>query len=143
MMQNQALSLFLVIPLVIATAAPGCLGTIEDNDTDTIRILTYDVYALSDELISEFEESSGYDVVFTKVGDGGEVLETALRTQGAPLVDLIIGIDNSFLQVALDHGLYQSHGISLPTLHSEATSAYSCEIAIPYYWGRVCLYIDT
>ncbi len=143
MMQNQLLSFFLVIPLIIASASPGCLGTIEDNDTDTIRILTYDVYALSDELISEFEESSGYDVVFTKVGDGGEVLETALRTQGAPLVDLIIGIDNSFLQVALDHGLYQSHGISLPTLHSEATSAYSGEMAIPYDWGRVCLNVDT
>ncbi|MCS5537137.1 MAG: thiamine ABC transporter substrate-binding protein [Candidatus Poseidoniaceae archaeon] len=141
-MRHQALSFLLILPLVLAIASPGCLGVIEEDDT-TIRILTYDVYALSDELISQFEESSGYEVVFTKVGDGGKVLETALRTQGAPLADLVIGIDNSFLQIALDHDLYQSHGISLPPLHPEATVAYSGDMVVPYDWGRVCVNIDT
>ncbi len=141
-MYHQALSFLLILPLILATASPGCLSTTEDDES-TIRILTYDVYALSDELISQFEESSGYDVVFTKVGDGGEVLETALRTQGSPLADLVIGIDNSFLQIALDHGLYQNHGISLPPLHHEATIAYSGDMVVPYDWGRVCFNIDS
>ncbi len=63
-------SLFLV--LIIGTASiSGCLGSVEPKvDSSTVRILTYDVYALSEEMIEQFEKESGYEVLFTKVGDG-------------------------------------------------------------------------
>ena len=143
MILRMAHSLLLVI--IIGTASmSGCLGSIEPKvDSTTVRILTYDVYALSEEMIEQFEKESGYEVVFTKVGDGGEVLENALRTQELPIADLIIGIDNSFLQVALDHSLFRSHGIEFAGLHPQALAPYDGNMVVPFDWGRVCINFDS
>ncbi|MBT7937581.1 MAG: extracellular solute-binding protein, partial [Euryarchaeota archaeon] len=127
-----------------AITLPGCLGTAEiEADKSKIRILTYDIYALSDSVISDFEKETGYEVVFIKQEDGGAVLETALQTIDSPIADLIIGIDNSFLQIALDHELYQESGIVLPSIHPQASTPYSGGLVIPYDWGKVCFNIDS
>lgn len=142
-MNRKSISSTLLILILVSTSMVGCFGTIEPEiDSKTIRVLTYDVYALSEEMISQFEEESGYNVVFTKVGDGGEVLETALRTQDLPAADVIIGIDNSFLQTALDHSLFQKHDVTLSELHPQALEPYDGKMAIPFDWGRVCINVD-
>jgi len=137
-------SLLMIILMSSAITLPGCLGTVGiEVDKGTIRILTYDIYALSDSVISDFEKETGYEVVFIKQEDGGAVLETALQTMDSPIADLIIGIDNSFLQIALDHELYQESGITLPSIHPQASAPYSGSLAIPYDWGKVCFNIDS
>lgn len=142
-----------VIMLIMMTAPlSGCLGPPQDDLTDSsgepqpqaVRVLTYDVFALSSEMLDDFTNRTGYEVELIKVDDAGTVLARALQTKDDPIADVIVGIDNSFLQVALDNGIYQPiTNAQHPSLHTEATLPYSGEYVTPYDWGRVCFNYDT
>ena len=140
----------LTISILLSTPLAGCLGPGDTDGTDSsespgkLRVLTYDVFAISDEMIAGFEERTNYDVELIKVDDAGSVLARALQTKDDPIADVIIGIDNSFLQIALDYELFAPFDTSvIPDLHLEASSSYTGNLVAPYDWGRVCINYDT
>jgi thiamine transport system substrate-binding protein len=73
--------------------------------SDTVRLATHDSFAISDELIAAFEESSGYQLEIIRLGDTGTLTNQLALTKNAPIADVVFGIDNTFRSLAENEGL--------------------------------------
>lgn len=76
---------------------------------DTVRLLTYDSYAISEETLAEFQELSGFEVEIVRGSDAGEVVNRALLTKDNPEADVLFGVDNTLLSRALDGDLFTDY----------------------------------
>jgi thiamine transport system substrate-binding protein len=116
-----------------------------DND-GKLRILTYDVLALNDSMIEEFELLTGTEVEFIKESDAGGILDQMMLTKGAQQADLMIGLDNSYLQTAIENCLLRetlfTQSPQYQNISSSALEPYQGELAIPFDQGTVCLNFD-
>jgi thiamine transport system substrate-binding protein len=72
----------------------------------TLRVLTHDSFAVSEEVIAEFTEQTGITVEFLPAGDAGEVVNRAILTKDNPLADVLYGIDNSLLARAINEDIF-------------------------------------
>ena len=74
------------------------------------------------------------------------VLDQMMLTKDSPQADLMIGLDNTYLQTALENGLLQeSNYKSNPNYNNitdVALAPYSGSMAIPFDMGPVCLNYD-
>ena len=73
--------------------------------SDTVRLATHDSFAISDELIAEFEQSSGYQLEIVRLGDTGTLTNQLALTKNAPIADVVFGIDNTFRSLAEKEGI--------------------------------------
>ena len=135
----------------IALLAPmsGCLTeTIDDNgielesDDKVLTIVTYDIYGLTSERISEFTNQTGITVEMIKLGDAGAVLNHLLQTKDAPQADLALGLDNTYLQQAIDRLVIQEHGANVSNVMDSAWAPYNGSMAVPFDQGSICLNYD-
>lgn len=74
--------------------------------SDTVRLLTYESYAISDETLAAFTTQTGLKVDIIRAGDAGEMVNRALLTKENPEADLLFGIDNNQVSRALDSELF-------------------------------------
>ena len=92
------------LTIILMTAAvTGCLSS--ESEDNSLVIVTYDVYALSDEMISTFENRTGIEVEMVKLADSGSILSYLIQQKGTGANDLAIGLDNTYLQTAIDFDL--------------------------------------
>ena len=135
----------------IALLAPmsGCLTEkIDDNgievesDDKVLTIVTYDIYGLTSERISEFTNQTGITVEMIKLGDAGAVLNHLLQTKDAPQADLALGLDNTYLQQAIDRLVIQEHGANVSNVMDSAWAPYNGSMAVPFDQGSICLNYD-
>ena len=150
-------NLILMVTLLITAPVSGCVMLDEassDNLHDgEIVIVTYDVLALSDDMISEFEKASGLNVTILKLDDAGSILDYLLQNRGNTNVDLAIGLDNTYLQTAIEFDLLEEVDLDKSAMYapgsSEGRSAmdplgpYDGPLAVPYDMGYICLNYDT
>ena len=92
---KKAIALATLLLLTGCTAAPS----------DTVRLATHDSFAISDELIAEFEQTSGYQLEIVRLGDTGTLTNQLALTKNAPIADVMFGIDNTFRSLAEKEGL--------------------------------------
>jgi ABC-type thiamine transport system substrate-binding protein len=78
-------------------------------DDGELYIVTYDVYGITDEMITEFENQTGYEVTILKLDDAGSVLNHLLQHQDNQVADLAIGLDNTYLPIALNYNVLWKH----------------------------------
>lgn len=145
----------LTLCLVFVASLSGCISQQLDDDEQVppsqyeweddgeLVIATYDVYGLTDELINEFENQSGYQVSLLKLDDAGSVLDHLLQHQGVQVADLAIGLDNTYLQTALDYNVLWEHSAELTNLSESSLLPYNGTYAAPFDQGYVCLNYDT
>lgn len=101
--------------LLIALVAAGC-GTDEasappgdDARGSTVKVVTHDSFAVSDEVLEDFTADTGVKVEIVRAGDAGSALNQAILTKGRPLGDVLFGVDNTFLRRALDADIFVSY----------------------------------
>ena len=70
-----------------------------------LTLIAHDSFVMSDELISSFEQSSGYHLNIVRAGDAGAMTNKLVLTKDAPLADVVFGIDNTFAPVATKNNL--------------------------------------
>ena len=113
------LKAILCLTVMVCASMSGCLGALEEEneslecstrsaghtDDGKLRILTYDILALSDSMVEEFTNQTGYEVEFIKEDDAGGILDQMMLTKQAQQADLMIGLDNTYLQTAIDNCL--------------------------------------
>ena len=144
---------FLVLVLFMLTPLSGCLeqATSSDEcvvlpaghqDDGVLRILTYDITALSEALTDEFTNQTGVPVEMIKVDDAGGILDQMMLTKDAQQADLMIGLDNTYLPTAVANCLLQAHEVSASNLSTTALSFYDGPLALPFDQGDVCLNYD-
>lgn len=98
-----------IAAMVVGLGLTGCASsqnTTEGTPAPTEVVLaTHDSFAMSDELIAEFEKSSGLKLTLIKAGDAGELTNKLTLTKDAPIADAVFGIDNTFAGVAEEAGV--------------------------------------
>jgi len=110
--------------------------------TKSLTVMTHSSFAMTEDLLKEFEKANNVKVQVLKSGDAGKMLNTALLNKAAPLADVIYGVDNTLLSRALDGGLFEKY--DAPALKDVASDFKldSQNRALPVDYGDVCLNYD-
>nr|WSX49538.1 thiamine ABC transporter substrate-binding protein [Streptomyces sp. NBC_00974] len=99
----------------------ACGGKSEDKsggdaaESKTITLVSHDSFNVTDTVLKEFEQQSGYTVKVLKSGDAGAALNQEILTKGSPRGDVFFGVDNTLLSRALDNGIftpYEAKGLA-------------------------------
>lgn len=75
----------------------------------TVRLLTHDSFSIGDDVFDAFTLETGIDVEVINGGDAGELVARAVLSADDPEGDVLFGVDNTFLQRALDAGIFEAH----------------------------------
>ncbi len=147
-----------VLATACATTGDDATTTTTPDDTTTtssappdttttepveLTLVTHDSFNLSEDVLAAFTEDTGIEVEVLRGGDAGSVLNQAVLTAGDPLGDVIFGIDNVSLSVALDAGILSPlPDADLPADLDPAFDLDPEHRAIPIDHGDVCLNYD-
>ena len=72
----------------------------------TLIVASHDSFAVSEEIITAFEQEHNVTIQFLELGDAGEALNKLILSKDAPLADLFYGVDNTFLSRALEEEIF-------------------------------------
>ncbi|MFL7812394.1 MAG: thiamine ABC transporter substrate binding subunit [Anaerolineales bacterium] len=111
----------------------------EPSGLETLTVMTHDSFAISDQVIQDFEDQYNVQVQFLEVGDTGTAVNKAALSKNNPLADVFYGVDNTFLSRALEEGIYESYQSPVladidPIFQLDPTFQ-----ALPVDFGDVCL----
>ena len=139
-----------VVPILISVIAlAACSGTApSDSDASAssqgprvVQVVTHDSFALSESLVTDFEQVSGITVEFIPAGDAGEMVNRAVLAAGKPEADVLFGIDTTLLSRAVDAGVFDPYVSSPDALRPELRDA-GLGVVTPVDDGDVCINID-
>jgi thiamine transport system substrate-binding protein len=108
----------------------------------SLNVMVHDSFAISTEVMVEFEETNNIKVNFLLSGDAGSMLNKAVLTKNAPVADVLYGVDNTFLSRALSEGIFETY--DSPSL-VEIPDQYKLDAgyqALPVDFGDVCINYD-
>lgn len=128
------ITIFLLLSFILASCAPA--------GPATLTVMTHDSFAISEDVVTAFEQENNVDVVFLASGDTGTMLNKAVLAKDAPLADVMFGVDNTFLSRALEADIfdaYQSPALSDVPSEFVLDSSYR---ALPVDYGDVCINYD-
>ncbi len=98
----------ITVSLGLAGCAPADQASNDSAAAPTEVVLaTHDSFAMSDELIAEFEQASGFKLTLVKAGDAGELTNKLVLTEDAPIADAVFGVDTTFAGVAEEAGVIE------------------------------------
>ncbi len=132
----------LILTLLVLTA-PGCLQNEVDEEVATLRIISYDAFGITEDMLNGFTNETGIKIELTKNGDAGSVLSSVIHSKGSGLYDLALGIDNSYLGASLAADVFQPTYVNRSSLSTRAPSSYDGNLAIPFDVGSVCINYDS
>ena len=95
----KRLALLVATLLVLTGCAP--------QDVKLVRLAAHDSFVMSEELIAEFEEETGYQLEILRLGDTGSLTNQLILTKNAPVADVAFGVDNTFLGKAEDEDVFE------------------------------------
>ena len=133
------LTIFLLFGIL---AACGPQETVEPGESRSLRVMTHDSFALSEDVIAQFENEHNVEVEFVRSGDTGTALNQAVLSKGNPLADVFYGVDNTFLTRALEEDIfeaYQSPQLANVLEQFQIDPTYH---ALPVDYGDVCINYD-
>ncbi len=103
-----------------------------------VTLITHDSFWVSEGTLAAFTEATGIEVVHQTAGDTGQMVASSILTVGDPLGDVMFGVDNTFLQRALDAGLFEAYeSPALAGVHPELVLDPRHRVT-PVDFGDVC-----
>lgn len=140
-----------MVSSAVVLALTGCslIGTGSDEgatndqgEPTVVRVVTHDSFALSEDLIADFEDETGYTLELSAPGDGGALVNQLILTKDSPLGDVAYGVDNSFAGRAIAEGVFEPY--TSPDLPASATQYLAGDAGslTPIDLGDVCLNVD-
>ena len=109
----------------------------------TVQLLTHDSFALSEDVIADFEESSGITLELVSGGDAGSMVAGAILAAGAPTADVIFGVDNTLVTRALEAEMFEAYAApDAESLRPELAEQTFEGRVTPIDFGDVCINID-
>ncbi|MDW3219180.1 MAG: thiamine ABC transporter substrate-binding protein [Acidimicrobiales bacterium] len=131
----KRLTHLLLVVLTVGLLASAC----GDDDGLTLTLVTHDSFAVSDETLAAFTAETGVTVELLASGDAGQMVSEAILSAGNPLGDVLYGVDNTFLQRALDGGIfeaYDSPGLAVVPTEFQLDADHR---VTPVVYGDVCV----
>lgn len=130
--------IFLMIILI--TAISACEP--KPQTATTLTVMTHDSFAVSEQLVIQFESENDVDLVFLPSGDTGSALNRAILTKDFPQADVFYGVDNTFLSRALEEGMFIPYDSPvLDQIPQEFKLVPNNEV-LPVDYGDVCINYD-
>ena len=108
-------------PVMLAGCAVTALGLLagcalesppEDaasTGSKRVVVATHDSWSMSEKVMREFTETTGYEVVVQRSGDAGALTNKLVLTEDSPIADLAYGIDNTFASRAVEAGVLAAY----------------------------------
>lgn len=131
--QNRAQNVFWIICGILAVLLMACAPA-----TPTLTLMTHDSFAISEEVLSEFEAENNVAVQILKSGDAGAAINQAILSKENPLADVFFGVDNTFFSRALEADIflpYRPQGLDKVPDEFELDPQYRL---VPIDYGDVC-----
>ena len=127
----------------LAVGLAGC-GDTSSTSTDrrTVRLLTHDSFAVSDDVLAAFTTDTGIEVELVQGGDAGSVVNQAILSNGSPQADVLFGIDSTFLTRALEADLFEPYEAAALDQVDPALLLDEEHRVTPIDYGDVCLNYD-
>lgn len=122
-----------------STAAPTAATT---AGPATLTVMTHDSFAVTEDLVRQFEQENNVKIVFAKSGDTGAALNLAVLSKDAPRADVFYGVDNTFLSRALDSGIFEAYNSPLLADIPAEFKLDASNQALPVDYGDVCINYD-
>ena len=118
-----------------SSSAPGAAPS-------TVRLLTHDSFAVSQDLLDAFAADTGITVEVITGGDAGAMVAGAVLAAGAPTADVLFGVDNTLIARADEAGVfapYTSPELAnvIPSLREDTAGG----LVTPIDYGDVCINI--
>lgn len=126
----------LLMVLTMVGCKPGETGT------PTLTVMTHDSFAISSELVTQFETEHNVHLVFLPSGDAGAMLNRAILTKNSPQADVLYGVDNTFLSRALQEGLFIKYQSPVLKAIPDEFKLDPDFRALPVDYGDVCINFD-
>ncbi|CCK27157.1 ABC transporter substrate-binding protein [Streptomyces davaonensis JCM 4913] len=109
MNNKKFLAVFVGLGLVVLSACGSSDDSESSGGSKSVTLVSHDSWAVSKDVLAEFEKSSGYKVKVLEDGDAGQAVNKAILTKDNPQGDAFFGVDNTLLSRALDNGLFQPY----------------------------------
>lgn len=127
--------------LVTLSACSSSSGSAADSKT--VTLVSHDSWAVSKNVLRDFEKQSGYQVKVLKDGDAGQAVNKAILTKDNPQGDVFFGVDNTLLSRALDNGLFQPYAAKgLAQVGTEYQLDAGKHRVTPVDYGDICVNYD-
>lgn len=127
--------------LLILLALAGIISACNPQPR-ALTVMTHDSFAISEELIAQFEEEHNITVSFVRSGDTGSALNQSILSKENPLADVFYGVDNTFLTRALEEGIFESYDSPMLEVIPDEFKIDPDNYALPIDYGDVCINID-
>lgn len=108
----------------------------------TLKVMTHDSFAVSEPVVTQFEQENHVTLQFLESGDTGTALNKAILSKDNPLADVFYGVDNTFLSRALEEGIFESYDSPLLQGIPDQFKLDPQNRALPVDYGDVCLNYD-
>lgn len=128
--------------LLLTSALALSIGIVSAQTPSTVTLLTHDSFALSEDVLAEFEAETGYKLEILRAGDTGTMLNQAILTKNSPLADVMFGVDNTFLSRALEQDIFVPYASPELAQVAEAFRLDAENRVTPIDYGDVCLNYD-
>jgi thiamine transport system substrate-binding protein len=144
-MKRLTIWTLVTILLLSACGTPSPTETATEAPTEEIRelrVMTYDSFSISEEVIAQFEEEHNTKVQFLQAGDAGTMLNQAILTKDDPQADVLYGVDNTFLSRALEAAIYEPYEAENLDQIPDDLQLDPQNRVVPTDYGDVCLNYD-
>ncbi|GHI04553.1 ABC transporter substrate-binding protein [Streptomyces cellostaticus] len=128
---------------LVTLSACGSSGGDSAKDSKTVTLVSHDSWAVSKNVLKDFEKQSGYKVRVLNSGDAGQAVNKAILTKDNPQGDVFFGVDNTLLSRALDNGLFQPYAAKgLDTADAAYQLDQGKHRVTPVDYGDICVNYD-
>ena len=107
-----------------------------------LNVMVHDSFAISTNVVAEFESANNIKVNFILSGDAGSMLNKAVLTKNAPIADVLYGVDNTFLSRALSEDIFEAYDSPLLEQIPDQFELDPDYRALPVDFGDVCINYD-
>jgi thiamine transport system substrate-binding protein len=107
-----------------------------------LNVMVHDSFAISTDVVAEFESANNIKVNFILSGDAGSMLNKAVLTRNAPIADVLYGVDNTFLSRALSEDIFEAYDSAFLDQIPDQFELDPNHQALPVDYGDVCINYD-
>ena len=135
----------IVFVIVMLALLAGCAKPTPEAGPEAprvLRVMVYDSFSVSEDVIARFEAENNATVQFLKAGDTGKMLNQAILSHDNPQADVLYGLDNTFLSRALNADIFKPYKAQNLTAIPVALHLDPDYRVVPTDFGDVCLNYD-
>ena len=136
------MKLILVLSILVILTTACTSQQKEEPQNAVLNVMTHDSFAVSEDVVRQFEEENQITVNFLQSGDTGAALNRAILTKAAPQADVFYGVDNTFLSRALEEDIFEAYASPRLDQIPEKFKSDPQNRVLPVDFSDVCINYD-